>query len=237
MNPVIYAVGDVHGRDDLLGTLHGYIVDYHSIIFPDRSAILVHLGDYIDGGPESLAVIDRLIKGVPGFANVCLLGNHEALLLECLDTDDRQVWNNWLNNGGTSTLASLGLSFPLGGYHPLPLIEALGKERIAWLRSLPNMYQTNTHLFVHAGIAPGVPIQDQDPKDLIWIRSRFLNSNADHGAIVVHGHTPADDPVVRPNRICVDTGATSNGVLTAAVLDGCNAPVFLRSTARPSNAR
>jgi serine/threonine protein phosphatase 1 len=103
---------------------------------------------------------------------------------------------------------------------------------LAWLRALPLSYVAGDYLFVHAGIAPGVPLEAQQQKDLLWIRAPFLDSVADHGRMVVHGHTPGASPVVRRNRICVDTGAVQTGVLTAAVLDGSHPPRFLQTTGR-----
>ena len=229
MTPIVYAIGDVHGRDDLLATIHDYIQDYHEFMHPDHPAQLVHLGDYVDGGPDSITVIDRLRGEVNGYANICLLGNHEAMMLACLESDDPQAWNNWQDNGGNATLASLSLSTSRKNCSAALLRQALGTDRIAWLRSLPRLCQIGRYVFVHAGIRPLVPIEQQDPNDLIWIRGPFLESDLDHGFIVVHGHTPADEPVVKPNRICVDTGATSNGILTAAVLNGSADPVFLRA--------
>ena len=218
-NTVHYAIGDVHGRSDLLETLYARIAAFHAAHHGARAATLVHLGDYIDGGPDSPGVIDRLMAGMPGFRSVCVRGNHEVMMLACLDTDERQVWWNWLGNGGDETLASLGLRHPLGGYDPTALARALGRRRIAWLRSLPVHYQAEGYLFVHAGIMPGRPLAEQEEHDLLWIRGRFLDSDADHGFRVVHGHTPADAPQVRPNRIGIDTGATSRGCLTAVVLE------------------
>lgn len=133
------------------------------------------------------------------------------MLLECLATDDRQVWYTWLSNGGEETLAALGVSLRFGGYDPDALHKALGDDRVSWLKSLPLSRTVGPYLFVHAGIAPGVPLGDQQAKDLLWIRNRFLESEDDHGCVVVHGHTPGDEPVVRHNRICVDTGAVSTG--------------------------
>lgn len=232
MNKVIYAIGDVHGRDDLLCDLHDHVRDYHQLMHTGRDAELIHLGDYIDGGAHSRDVIDRLMSGVGDFQVTCLLGNHEAMLLDCLATDNRQAWYTWLSNGGEETLASFGMSLRFGGYDPGELRACLGEDRVAWLKSLPFSRTIAPYFFVHAGIAPGVPIDEQHPKDMLWIRSRFLDSQEDHGCVVVHGHTPGDEPVVKANRICIDTGATSNGLLTAAVLDGAAAPVFLRAVGR-----
>lgn len=227
MTPVYYAVGDVHGRDDLLTALHERIRVYHQMQFEGRPATLVHIGDYIDGGGDSMGVIDRLMDGLSGFETICLKGNHEELLLACLETDDRQPWHNWLANGGEQTLNSLNVSFRFGGFDASQLENALGHLRISWLRSLPLYHRTHHYLFVHAGIVPGVPIENQEEKDLLWIRSRFLDYEGDHGYRVVHGHTPTDDPIVRPNRIGIDIGATSNGKLAAAVLNGVEEPYFL----------
>lgn len=233
MSEMIYAIGDVHGRDDLLRELHEHIASWHQLIYPEAAGTMVHLGDYIDGGSQSIGVIDRVMRGLAGFKTVNLLGNHEAMMLDCLDSADRQVWHTWLSNGGAATLDSLGVSLRFGGYDPTALHNALGTTRIDWLRSLPLYHVAKPYLFVHAGIVPGIPVEKQNPKDLLWIRSRFIESDADHGHIVVHGHTPGDDPVLRSNRICVDTGATSNGILTAAVLDGRSDPVFLRASGPP----
>ena len=232
MDQIIYAVGDIHGRDDLLGELHEHIRNHHRLMHPERDGEVVHIGDYIDGGANSVEVIDRLMSGLDGFKTTCLLGNHEAMMLECLTTDDRQAWFNWLSNGGEETLNSLGMSLRFGGYNPAELGASLGEHRVSWLKSLPLWQIIGPYLFVHAGIAPGVSLEEQQSKDLLWIRTRFLESDADHGHIVVHGHTPGDEPVVEHNRICIDTGATSNGVLTAAVLDGKNTPLFLRAVGR-----
>lgn len=236
MNPIIYAVGDVHGREDLLAEMHDHIRSHHGLLYGGRDAEVIHLGDYIDGGSQSPQVIDRLMAGMGGFRTTCLMGNHEAMMLECLATDNRQAWYTWLSNGGEDTLAALGVSLRFGGYDPAPLRAALGEDRIAWLEALPLSRVIDPYLFVHAGIVPGVPLEDQRAKDLLWIRSRFLDSAEDHGSIVVHGHTPGDAPVVKPNRICVDTGANSHGVLTAAVLDADAPPVFLRAEGRPGTS-
>jgi serine/threonine protein phosphatase 1 len=223
MSPVYYAIGDVHGRSDLLETLHGRIAAYHRMRHQGRPATLVHLGDYIDGGPDSRGVIDRLMAGAAGFEVLCLKGNHEAMLLDCLETDDQQVWGAWRSNGGDATLASFGVSFRFGGYDRRELALALGEARVRWLRALPLHHRVGGLLFVHAGIAPGKPLAEQTENDLLWIRRRFLDSDADHGFRVIHGHTPTatDEPELRPNRINVDTGAGSSGPLTAVALREC----------------
>lgn len=181
MEPIIHAVGDIHGRDDLLKQLHEHIKDFHRLQYQDRPREIVYVGSYIDGGAYSIEVIDRLMRGIKGVESTCLMGNHEAMMLECLNTDNRQAWYTWLSNGGDETLTSLGIFFRFGGYDPVELNRALGAERVAWLRALPLYHIAKPYLFVHAGIVPEVPIEEQQSKDLLWIRSRFLESDTDLG--------------------------------------------------------
>ena len=234
MTPILYAIGDVHGRDDLLEAMHERIDSHRRMNFADREAVLIHVGDYVDRGPDSIEVIDRLMRGVSGFGVVCLKGNHEDMMLACLDSDQRGPWLSWMGNGGGATLASLGVATRFGTYEPDTLREALGKERIAWLKALPLYHVAAPYLFVHAGILPGLPIEKQQEKDLLWIRSRFLDSEIDHGYRVVHGHTPSDAPEVRFNRIGIDTGAPITGTLTGVVLDGDQEPQFLAVHGAPA---
>lgn len=225
---LIYAIGDVHGQDALLARLHARIV--HD---PQRGPgaarpTVIHLGDYIDRGPESIDVIDRLMRGSPAFDSLALKGNHETMLLDCLASDAREVWMAWLGNGGDRTLESLRYPLRAKGYDPRALGEALGRRRIDWLRALPIQHRVGGHLFVHAGIVPGVPLEDQRPKDMLWIRGRFLDSDVDHGVVVVHGHTPTEEPQLRHNRIGVDTSAAWPRALTAVVLDANAPPRFMQ---------
>jgi serine/threonine protein phosphatase 1 len=233
MTMIHYAIGDVHGRDDLLEIMHARIISDHQSRHADAAATIVHVGDYVDRGPDSLGVIDRLMRGLNGFELICLKGNHEDMMLASLETDDRLVWETWLRNGGDATLASLGISPGHGGYDPEKLARALGASRIAWLRSLPLYHRTADMLFVHAGIAPGRPIELQEEKDLLWIRDRFLYSDADHGYLVVHGHTPTAEPDIQPNRLGIDTGAVMTGRLSAVVLGEREGPRFLVARSEP----
>ena len=226
MTGMIYAIGDVHGRDDLLEALLAQIVSDREGRHADRPATIVTVGDYVDRGPDSAAVIDRLMRGVDGFEMVCLKGNHEAMLLACVDADDRQVWHHWTRNGGDATMRSFGLDPVTDGWSR-SLIEAVGLERLAWLRRLPLYHLTPDYLFVHAGIVPGLPIEQQSERDLLWIRDRFLDSDFDHGRLVIHGHTPVAQPDIQPNRIGIDTGAFMTGRLTAVVLGEEEGPRFL----------
>ncbi|WP_419908136.1 metallophosphoesterase family protein [Hoeflea sp.] len=226
MMRIHYAIGDVHGHDHLLEQMLARIVSDRMERHAGRPATIVSLGDYVDRGPDSAGVIDRLMRGVAGFDTVCLKGNHEAMLLACVDTDDRQVWQHWMRNGGTATMGSFGLD-PARNGGAKALVEAVGLERIAFLRRLPLYHATADYLFVHAGIVPGRPIEEQSERDLLWIRDRFLDSDRDHGRLVIHGHTPVAEPDIRPNRIGIDTGAFMTGRLTAVVLGEEGGPRFL----------
>jgi len=222
-----YAIGDIHGRDHLLEKMYARI-ETDPYRHPNiKNPIVVHLGDYIDGGPNSDKVIDMIMKGSPHFNSISLLGNHEDLMLACLETDERDVWWNWISNGGNKTLEAFGVSNRFGGYDPNALTEALGPHRIQWLKDLKLYHLSPPYLFVHAGIVPCRALNEQKKKDLIWIRSRFLDSDADHPYIVVHGHTQTEAPEIRKNRIGIDTGAARPKTLTAVVLDGVSEPRFL----------
>lgn len=224
----IYAIGDIHGRDHLLERMYDRIATDPYRVATSGTPLIVHIGDYIDGGPHSDRVIDRVMRGISGFQNIALMGNHEALLLECLETDDRDVWWNWISNGGYRTLESFGVSTRFGGYDPTVLADALGQERIKWLKQLPLYHISDQYLFVHAGIVPSVPLHEQKPKDMLWIRSRFLDSKVDHGYTVVHGHTQTHEPELLSNRIGIDTGAARPKTLTAVALFENHAPRFLQ---------
>lgn len=151
-------------------------------------------------------------------------------MLDCLETDYRDVWWNWISNGWDRTLDALGIRNRFGGYNPQDLFEALGQNRIDWLRSLPIYHISEPYLFVHAGIVPGRPIKEQKKKDMLWIRTRFLESNVTHEYIVVHGHTQTETPELRHNRIGIDTGAARPKTLTAVVLNDLEKPRFINVT-------
>lgn len=230
---IYYAIGDVHGRDDLLEAIHRHIAADREKHHAGEPATLVHVGDYVDRGPDSIEVIDRLMAGVPGFRMICLKGNHEAMMLTCTQTDDRQAWMGWLKNGGDATIRSLDLRIRSGQFKARDLVTALGDDRLAWLEGLPLYHATPDYLFVHAGILPGTPIEQQRERDLLWIRYRFLESDEDHGRVVVHGHTPMDAPDYRDNRIGIDTGAFTTGHLTAVILGGDGRPRFMTVEGEP----
>lgn len=217
----IYAVGDIHGRADLLDRLHA-MIEADMRTAPERR-LVVYLGDYVDRGPDSAAVIDRLCRRqLPATETVTLLGNHEAMMLEFLDAPHGA--SLWLANGGDATLRSYNVRVPHSSDEFLlaqrALLGALPRHHLNFLRGLPLEARFGDYLFVHAGIRPGIPLDRQTPEQMIWIRDVFLDSEADHGAIVVHGHTIVHEVEWRPNRIGIDTGAYATGRLTALVLEG-----------------
>lgn len=223
---LVYAIGDSHGCAHLLYDLHKQILADAQAV-PAVRRVAVYLGDYIDRGPDSRDLLDILVnEPLPDFESVYLIGNHEAFLLDFLDGDDEEL-RTWLMNGGDATLASYGIDpaeLPPGQdfFATLrqALVDALPEEHEAFLRRLVFHHREGDYLFVHAGIRPGLPIEAQLVRDLLWIRRPFLDSNEDHGAVVVHGHTPVSEPEVRRNRIDIDTGACYGGRLTALALFG-----------------
>ena len=215
----VYAIGDIHGCLDRLRALHAAIAA-DLAARPAASALLVHLGDLVDRGPDSAQVVAHLATAPPpaGIAEALTLrGNHEAMMLAALDAPDRDhAALTWMQNGGADTLLSWGVPRRT---EPRDWAAALPAEDVAFLRALPLSRRDGGYLFVHAGIRPGVPLDRQDPHDLMWIREPFLSSKLDHGAVVVHGHTPTPEPVLRANRIGIDTGAVMGGALTCLVLE------------------
>ncbi len=200
--PFTYAIGDVHGRHDLLVLALEWI-ERHS---GDQAAKIVLLGDYIDRGPSSRAVIETLMRGPsdPHDSFTCLVGNHEAMLLASLD-DAGWRWD-WLANGGDTTLSSYGNDIP--------------ESHISWMRALPLRIEDEHRYFVHAGLNPFLDLDAQTPDDLLWIREPFLSADFDFGKHVVHGHTPEmHGPDLRPFRSNLDVGAFWTGRLCIGVFD------------------
>jgi serine/threonine protein phosphatase 1 len=212
----VYAIGDIHGCLNKLIALHALIAaDFAAR--PTGSAVLIHLGDYIDQGPDSAGVVALLSAGppIPGIPAVNLLGDHERMLLDGL-SGDRAAATDWLWSGGKEALASWGLAPDL----PREAWEAaLPASHVAWLRGLALTHYEGTYLFVHAGIRPGVPLADQSRDDLVTMRQPFLSTEQALGAIVVHGHASTPSVHIGPNRIGLDTGAGIGGKLTCAVLE------------------
>lgn len=214
----VYAIGDVHGCIDRLAALHEQIAD-DLASRPVEHTTLVHLGDYVDRGTDSAQVVDWLINKPPVPADVVinLMGNHEHMMLAAIAGADRDAPGLWLSNGGADSLLSWGIP------RTVPPAQWAGRmpvQHLMFLRDLAINHRIGPYLFVHAGLQPGVPLEQQSKHDMLWIREPFLTSKADHGVVVVHGHTPKREPIVLPNRIAIDTGAVLGGALTCVMLEG-----------------
>ncbi len=222
----VYAIGDVHGRDDLLAEAHVKIAA-DLVARPVDDHRLIHLGDYVDRGPNSAAVIERLVRAMDDDARVlCLKGNHEQMLLEFLD-HPVDGGPTFFSNGGLATLTSYGLPPDSHFFGNRDMIEAgdrlaaaMPAAHRAFLDFLGLSATFGDFFFCHAGVRPGVPLDRQEAHDLTWIRGAFLNSDVDFGKVVIHGHTPVDRPEIKTNRIDIDTGAVFSGVLTTIALEG-----------------
>ena len=233
MNPqtppdtAIYAIGDIHGRLDLLTAIHGRILT-DAARRPARRKLVVYLGDYVSRGADCRGVVERVREWLPaGFERIALKGNHEDMLLRFLD-GDLDAGRHWFDYGGLEALAHYGVAIADRLARDDASLAAL-RDRFAsvlpqshldFFRSLAVSHQAGNYYFVHGGVRPGVPLAAQNDHDRMWIRKVFLESDADHGAIVVHGHSISAHPVSRLNRIGIDTGAYRSGVLTCVLLDG-----------------
>ena len=220
----VYAVGDVHGRMDLLVRLVDHIRDDNSDREPAKTRIIV-LGDFIDRGPDSAATLSFLREwSTDKIELLVLLGNHERALIESLQGDE-VTQDLWMGMGGAATLKSYGVE-PRRTQEPGlafadRLLTALTTETVGWLQSLPLSWRSGDYFFCHAGVRPGVPLDEQRPEDLLGIKSDFLRSKSYHGAVIVHGHSDCgSEPVIASNHLCLDTGAYKSGRLTAAGFQG-----------------
>lgn len=233
----IYAIGDVHGRADLLRPLLDAIADDAG----DQSAVIIFLGDIIDRGPDSkeaLELVDEAMDRFPG--SQLILGNHDEYLLLALEglltETDATIWLE--GNGGQATMRSY-----LPGNRPTvqqfaAFVHEYYGHHHSLLRNAVDKVVIGAHCFVHAGIRPGVPIADQNSFDLRWIREEFLDHRGQFEKIIVHGHTPTetDLPETYPHRIAVDTGAYATGRLTAVVIESDKLRRFIQATERsPAN--
>jgi serine/threonine protein phosphatase 1 len=213
----VYAIGDVHGCADRLVALYAAI-DADLAARPSPSeALLLHLGDYVDRGPDSAGVLEALLNpsGLAGAGAIHLLGNHEAMMLEaCAARAPPDALAFWMANGGLATLESYGTD-----PHEPEWLARIPCAHLALLRNCPLQQRLGDYLFVHAGVRPDVPLDRQDPEDLLWIREPFLSWRGKLESVVVHGHTPMPVPTIRPHRIGIDTGACFGGDLTCLVLE------------------
>lgn len=221
----VYAIADIHGRLDLMNAMEAAIHVDIEVTRPER-AVICYLGDYVDRGPHSAQVIERLSSSFDDeVPRIFLKGNHEHRMLEFLD-DPIANGPSWLKFGGREALESDGLSVPeQPGDADWPalrdkLLNALPTAHLDFLRNLRLAFIWRDYLFVHAGVDPGKPLNEQSAHDLMWIREPFLSSDADWGACVVHGHVIVEEPVFRANRIGIDTGAYRSGQLTCLVVSG-----------------
>ena len=221
----VYAIGDIHGRADLLEVLHRRIAADADQLTPGTDKLVLYVGDYVDRGLESRQVLDLLLRRpLPDFHAVYLLGNHDAWLLSFLI--DAKIGSTWLRYGGDATLHSYGVRVRPAVDEPryyeelqAELRERLPRRHVEFLEELELSYETGDYLFVHAGVRPNQPLDRQTADDLLWIREPFLSSRRDLGKVVVHGHTVEAEPAVRANRIGIDTGACWTGCLTCLVLE------------------
>jgi serine/threonine protein phosphatase 1 len=225
---VLYVIGDVHGRTDLLRTLLRKIA-YDAAKYESTTAReLVFLGDYVDRGQDSRGVIELILstRAERDFWSVTALkGNHEQALLQFLD--DPEIWQMWSEFGARETLLSYGVNPPVRGSDAddwarasREMNAAMPQDHRRFLQSLELMVERGDYLCAHAGVRPGVPLDRQTEQDLLWIRDDFLRSERRLGKVIVHGHTPSEEAYVGDHRIGLDTGAYATSVLTAIKLKG-----------------
>ncbi|MCU0984425.1 MAG: serine/threonine protein phosphatase [Acetobacteraceae bacterium] len=212
----IYAVGDIHGCADKLDALHALMAE-DAAGAPEGQRVVIYLGDYVDRGRDSRGVVERLMRKPPfGAQAIHLAGNHEAMMVDALARpDDAEAVRLWVANGGAEALASWGVD---AASPPRSWADAIPEAQRQFLHALRRRAAFGGYFFAHAGVRPGIPLGEQNPDDLLWIREPFLSSTGHLGAVVVHGHTPGREVVVRPNRIGLDTGAVYGGPLSCAVL-------------------
>jgi serine/threonine protein phosphatase 1 len=219
----VYAIGDIHGRADLLADVFERI-DAESGQFPADRSIHVFLGDYVDRGPFSRDVLDLLISRAHQYPAVFLKGNHESYFVEFLKSPE--IFADWRLYGGLDTILSYGLGPSLAPDEKERIVlatslnRALPEAHRQFLNGLRLSFTCGDFFFVHAGVRPGVALKDQHEEDLLWIREDFLLHEDVYEKFIIHGHTPVMQPDVRPNRINIDTGAYATGRLTCLVIEG-----------------
>lgn len=233
---VHYGVGDIHGMrgllDDLIDLIEG------DAATSDERAVVVFLGDLVNRGPSSRQVLERLIEGPQrsGDRWIALRGNHDQLLLDAVSGKSEAAFRQLMQKGGAETLASYGVGRKDASISRAR--RAIPSEHLRFLDALPFYFQAADHLFVHAGIDPRLPLDQQNEATMMTIREPFLRKSHLLPFTVVHGHVPsANGPVVAPQRIGVDTGAYATGVLTAVVLREGDKTRFLKSILKPSRAK
>jgi serine/threonine protein phosphatase 1 len=217
---VIYAIGDIHGRADLLSQVHEAIErDWRAR--PAERRLEIYLGDYVDRGPDSAGVIAMLRARATQRNVMALSGNHEAVLLQFLD--GRVTDRAWLDWGGAATALSYGVNPSREAILSAAVARAVPLEDIRFLKALRPSFRYGPYFFAHAGVLPSRTLEEQMPDDLLWIRRPFLDHTGPFGAVVVHGHTPNAEPEFRPNRINLDTGAYATHRLSCLRIDSAGA--------------
>ncbi|MFW6024480.1 MAG: metallophosphoesterase family protein [Dichotomicrobium sp.] len=223
----VYAIGDIHGRADLLEDMMRLIETNSEAAGPVSETVLVFIGDYVDRGPDSAGVIDRLLRLVRDgrYRTRLLKGNHEVMFLDFLD--DPAALLQWAVNGGAATMESYDIDVEAMQMAPSEdlrqtALAAIPADHLKLLHNLEISVVIGDYLFVHAGVRPGIPLAAQSEHDMIWIREPFLEHEGDLGKFVIHGHTPVREPEIRANRIDIDTLAWRTGKLTALVLEGAS---------------
>lgn len=227
---LVYAIGDLHGRLDLLTEMIVAILDDVVQSAPARRPLIIFLGDYIDRGPQSAALIDFLIslQADQALEVRTLRGNHEQVLLDFLEREE-EVGPDWVSFGGAATLAAYGVKSP-GPEAQVAVWKKAAKsferslpaKHLAFLRATESLICVGDFAFVHAGVRPDIPLDRQTAHDVMWIRERFTDAQTPYEKVVVHGHTETSDVVVTRWRIGLDTAAYSSGVLSALRLHGAN---------------
>lgn len=224
----VYAIGDIHGYFDELKRLHD-LIEADRKTTGDQNALVVHLGDLVDRGPQSRQIVDYMIKGQADAQPwICLRGNHEHEMLRWLASphqrDPRRPNLHWLHPaaGGRQTLASYGIDASetrdIDDIHR-DAVAHIPKAHVTFAETLKTSHQMGDVFFCHAGIRPGIPLDQQDEDDLIWIRDDFLIDPYDHGALIVHGHTPVERIEHHGNHLNIDTGAAWGKPASAVVIE------------------
>ena len=224
----VYAIGDIHGQLEKLREVHRWITDDRARNSGD--AVTVHVGDLVDRGPDSAGVLDWLITGLArGEPWVVLKGNHDRMMSYFLERPSRRDHllsskHEWLSKGlgGRKTLASYGLDVDKleeAALHEAA-ISVVPDAHKSFLAGLETIYQSKSAAFVHAGVRPGIPLDTQIEDDLVWIRREFHEDTRDHGALIVHGHTPVDVVTHYGNRVNIDTGAAYGHALSVVIVEG-----------------
>lgn len=229
----VYAIGDIHGHLDKLRAVHAAIND-DLRARPVATHVVVHIGDFVDRGPDMPGTLDYMIEGMArGAPWINLMGNHDRMFVRFreapggFDPVARSRGVHWCHPkvSGATTIRAYGVDIPdeatetEAATRHAAFREATPDGHAAFLARLRPFWRWRDVYFAHAGVKPGVPLEDQVEDDLIWIRGPFLESDADHGALIVHGHTPVEDVEDHGNRIAIDTGAAYGGPISCVVFD------------------